>query len=1628
VRSAGEFIKELCPRGSEEMSPAIQMAVLNYSKLVLGCKRASALQDIINPISSSLSSGSEHQATGKDKKSKGGKPAKNADATAAIAESEREEMEERYERVILSVLVGLGSLVERQPENASRQYATNVAFADASSIVRLTQSSRGSFRRASYNLVGKFCQFAQSLVSPPTRSMQPSNFLSLATLIPSLVSAEKDPSNYVSLLELVLAYLSMHKATNSSPWEAMDASAFTKSLSKSLRRGCCGAPATCWGPMILPILASLPCDVMKEGEKTNQPLPLVVVESLWEGRKSAVGIVDSAATVSSVAECVTYLMLRRPKDSSVPFTPESMNVCGNLFLDSVSYYLNDVPYSDELCITISRDINRLDAASVDDGTDDRVITHIKSSLWGSAGMQRTLLSAKREKQSDLKLTNLIGNIISNAQNKDDFSSHLKPSARALFADIIAHSDKRTNKSCTKEEVELILNIIQFCGAQMLFPAETEELTISVEDFCVNNLIRWILIHSRSVSTAIASDFNILKYLLLSIHSIHQQKQIWGTVLRELINSYCDVTTLAIGLCAMATDIDGQSFADMIRCQILDEFAIETSDRFINKFWQSHDLSHRIDENDGPVLHHQGDFSLFFRTCLGISDCKSILVSTAVIKHWIDNCSGKSKYDRLILEDEEGSNALLQTMLELGSVTNGQTLTRQEVSELLIESWREGGPIWKQSCHSYHLVEEFGKESIRKDIVSTASSLLREDIRRDPPSDHATMELTCQAWAIKASRLIEISKCSLQDVGIDSELCKVRKSAEFLFISIMYLLHSIDSPGRCRELLICDKENQTLFVQILSSVTESERAPLLSFQQLTARMSELVDALGGAAELVDVAQSCPLLCVDLLATYMRQPDKDKELCQRTLTALSYLVAVLFPTKFQERSDKDDSVLAENIQEGDSLWYEKAEGTRVKAAILKVHTEDFPHLYFTIKEENAQEERQTVSSRLKRNPTAFPEIISRQDDEDSRDYLGRYIMDNLVKPFDTTLRNHLTSLQTEISAECINIILSQIGTVSVGIGSVRYEIAQTVSSLERKLLELLPNATQHFYEASLLLRCISLAMGYGIFSKASAGGNFMDLKLSPDQIFTTLSDIYGSSSLLLNEDTTLTDSINLSSAMWLAVAADEVKDGDLLRQISKIILSLCDVMIPASSAESSMALIKSIVAFQSSTKKCIDYSPSSSEIEPLVFEKIMRSFVDMQDPSDAWLEFFAFIVLHYTTEVPMIILNAAVAFSDSLWNCLKSPMKRWPAFQMLMSHAKETTPNSTREDVFIFPRVGPLLEQWKTPLDEEEAIDLEADVQVACMWLSESIINLLISIGQEIHPSCADEIPSNELTLGALLTWVLFLEIFDKAGSVDMRNRASICVFLQQTNALKAMMNLALQEADLDVGRKHDVFKCVSAERKGEFVLKDIATLAVFRSIESLPTLVKSWFNDDCPRYLQQKLVTFVENKVAPETLQRELFRIKDATSFGEMSVNGSAVSREVVAIYHQDECQLSVTIRVPATFPLRNVEVDCQKTLGIAEKRWRRWALNIMMMLNNQDGSILDALLLWKENVDKEFEGVEPCPVCMSVLCLKTHSMPNLQCKTCNNRFHSQCLHKWFQSSGKSNCVLCQQPWSGTKVA
>ena len=106
--------------------------------------------------------------------------------------------------------------------------------------------------------------------------------------------------------------------------------------------------------------------------------------------------------------------------------------------------------------------------------------------------------------------------------------------------------------------------------------------------------------------------------------------------------------------------------------------------------------------------------------------------------------------------------------------------------------------------------------------------------------------------------------------------------------------------------------------------------------------------------------------------------------------------------------------------------------------------------------------------------------------------------------------------------------------------------------------------------------------------------------------------------------------------------------------------------------------------------------------------------------------------------------------------------------------------------------------------------------------------------------------------------------------------------------------------------------------------------------------------------------------------------------------------------------------LPTTF-----EVECVQRVGVSDARWRKWQRTISTMLLAQNGAISEALLLWRQHVDKVFEGVEECPICYTIIHAATRALPKLECRTCHHKFHAACLYKWFNSSQKSNCPLCQ---------
>lgn len=1226
-------------------------------------------------------------------------------------------------------------------------------------------------------------------------------------------------------------------------------------------------------------------------------------------------------------------MLRRPKDTHPVFSAQAWMVCGKLFLDTLSYYLNEAPDAGfgplgtavgELCTTLSRDLHKLDAASVEDECDERGISQIKSWLWGEEGMCQTLSSASKDKGTVLKLTAMMKFIIDSTQPNDRYSSQLSPSFRGAFHSVILQSSSRSNKTCSGDEVNLLYNTIEFCGADNVFPiidkgsSEDDAITtISLERFCVNDLIRWVLIHASASPSAIKTDFGILKLCLLSLTSPHQQKQIWEAVLRELIKSFCDFTTLAVGLSTMADGID-------VRCDVLDQFGMDTGDSFMSFYRKSHDLMHQDDDVDS--VKRKGSLLQFFKTCVGLSNCKSIIVSASVIKHWIEICCKSEIYqfleEKLILEDESGSNALLETLLQLAVSSDDGVISRDEEVKLVMNSWFEGGTIWKSRVADLmnNIASRVG--TIRDEIVSLASSSLYKDIRCTPPTDHAILELVCQSWANRATRLVEISASSgLGSIGLgNAQLWRSASSSgthssEFLFLCLMYLLHEVDSTSRRRELLFAN-DDIALFMQINASIAEIEGVPLQSFHRRTLRNQQLFGILGGHNELTeDLIEECCKMTVDSLALLMKEaPLGDTTPVLHTLTSLSYLVSLMFPSGLFIESDGEskDEVNPADVKEGDMLWYEKGNGERVESTVLKIHTDDFPNLYFTIKDNVA--ERQTVASRLKKQPKNKKPVTKPPLGEDNivrRERMGRYVVQHLVIPYIARLQfdKFDAILTNEASAECINIVVSQCGFISVGIGSVRYDIFQTVSSVQSVFCDTISTTEPDLHKLQSVLRCLTLAFGGSGFTVPSAINRSL-LKIDVSASLNGLLNLYENLSWVETQTSDPFMPFHLSVATWISVAIGAVDDGDTLTRLSAMLHKLCSILLPCNSedlAVSSLHTMNAIAAFQTVCRTCMDYSSIDNEDEAQVLVKATESFVDIssdalqpdEDNTSLWMETFTSLLTQNLARSPALLLPATFSCVDGLYDSLFEPTKRWCAFQLLNLPAKDSAPLQAEGDAVIPTAIEMLLPEWKKTMDEEEGIELEDDVLVSSSWLPEKLMVLLQTIGAASSYG-KDEYESEEQVMGNILAWMLCLETLDTAGSVDMRNRSSISAFIQNTKAIGRIMISALHNADLDISRNVNIFRCIDVDRESSFILQMVATLAVFRTVESLPTLVKTWFNDDCPRYLQQKLINFVETRVAPETLQRELDRIKDATTFGEMSVNGSCVSREVVATYQQDE--------------------------------------------------------------------------------------------------------------------------------
>ena len=189
----------------------------------------------------------------------------------------------------------------------------------------------------------------------------------------------------------------------------------------------------------------------------------------------------------------------------------------------------------------------------------------------------------------------------------------------------------------------------------------------------------------------------------------------------------------------------------------------------------------------------------------------------------------------------------------------------------------------------------------------------------------------------------------------------------------------------------------------------------------------------------------------------------------------------------------------------------------------------------------------------------------------------------------------------------------------------------------------------------------------------------------------------------------------------------------------------------------------------------------------------------------------------------------------------------------------------------------------------------------------------------------------------------------------------------------------------------------------------------------PVDVRSWFNG-LTKNDRANIEDYTGRHVTPVICKEELDVISKCKPPSGLTVHVRKVAREVIATYEISDTNFEISVQMPSSYPLVPVHVNTINKVGVTSSQWRYWMLQMTMLLQKQNGNILDAFLLWKQKVDKKMDSLEECMICFSIVHgSNARSLPKLQCKTCRKKYHAECLYKWFDTSNQSTCPLCRSP-------
>jgi len=219
------------------------------------------------------------------------------------------------------------------------------------------------------------------------------------------------------------------------------------------------------------------------------------------------------------------------------------------------------------------------------------------------------------------------------------------------------------------------------------------------------------------------------------------------------------------------------------------------------------------------------------------------------------------------------------------------------------------------------------------------------------------------------------------------------------------------------------------------------------------------------------------------------------------------------------------------------------------------------------------------------------------------------------------------------------------------------------------------------------------------------------------------------------------------------------------------------------------------------------------------------------------------------------------------------------------------------------------------------------------------------------------------------------------------------------------------------------------RTMEADLVEMAARLMLLSARTLPAALRKFW-ERLPRQRDRKFVAqLVSRSFSPPVARMEVAAAQamlDDQQDEFPDIRATVVKRAdlLVLMMQRDEHKMELQLTLPKEFPLlvANPKIP-EKMVAIPVPRVKNWMRQAKPVLAGRHPCVIGrTMTTLAKSVSLYFDGVEDCPICYSLLHVATQTLPKKACPTCKKKFHNECLYRWWKSSAKTTCPLCNQPF------